>query len=183
MLSGSLLSPDFLARSRSVLGHLNILSKHLKHLSLAHKLLIAPLSIHNYKFYQGGVVFQLLYDTKKREVFLTGGRYDHLIKEQRPKALVSSENCYAVGFNLGWEKLWKSMMNHQKMALRKNVKKIEDGALHGRWAEPRVSQVLVFHAFTNFSQVRYSRCLFRRQKSEINRSGHSSGAMGGRYER
>lgn len=33
----------------------------------------------------GGILFQCLYDTKKREVLAAGGRYDRLIEENRPK--------------------------------------------------------------------------------------------------
>jgi translation initiation factor 2-alpha kinase 4 len=97
------------------------------------------LSSVNAKFYSGGLLFQCLYGGKKRDVFAAGGRYDRLIDEQRPKFQSQSSKCHAVGFNLGWDKLWISMNRYQKSVPKTFLKQLQAAAHPGHWPIRRVS--------------------------------------------
>jgi translation initiation factor 2-alpha kinase 4 len=121
--------------------HMNDVFVYLKRLNVLHKVYLSPLSSFNDKFYRGGLLFQCLYDNKKRDVFAAGGRYDRLIRDHRPKTQGSYDECHAVGFNLAWEKVFKSMLRHQKSVGKAFLKKNEEAA-QGPWAERRVSSSL-----------------------------------------
>ncbi|KAI9721487.1 MAG: hypothetical protein M1812_002249 [Candelaria pacifica] len=115
-----------------IFAHMNAVVTYLKGFGIHQKVYVNPLSSFNDKFYKGGLLFQCLYDTKKRDVFAAGGRYDHLIHEHRPRTQGQSGVCHAVGFNLGWEKLYTSMTRLQKSGAKAFLKhKGED--LQGRW--------------------------------------------------
>lgn len=97
---------DLLDKSLPVFAHLNSVIRYLKQFYVRRKIFISPLSSFNEKFYTSkcffipgayihfrhnrltdldGVMFQCLYDTKRRDVLAAGGRYDRLIDEHRPK--------------------------------------------------------------------------------------------------
>ena len=111
----------YLDRTHAVFAHLSSVVTYMKHWGVKRKVYINPLSSFNEKFYSGGVLFQCLFDSKKREVLAAGGRYDHLIDEYRPKVQGQSQptvGYHAVGMNLGWDRLVNSMSRH----LRKPTK-------------------------------------------------------------
>ena len=106
----------------SVFAHLNAVVRYLKRFKITRRIYINPLSSLNEKFYRGGILFQCLYDNKKRDVFAAGGRYDRLIREFAPRAKGRGMDRHAVGFNLGWEKLVVAMLRFQKTAAKKFLK-------------------------------------------------------------
>ncbi|KAG3181089.1 hypothetical protein PC129_g25400, partial [Phytophthora cactorum] len=65
-----------------------------------------------------------LYDKKVKDVFAAGGRYDHLIKEQRPKMGGQFSERHAVGFSLAWERLARV----PKAGGKSFLKRVEDEA-------------------------------------------------------
>ncbi|KAF2750068.1 kinase-like protein [Sporormia fimetaria CBS 119925] len=106
-----------LDRTYSIFTHLSSVVNYTKHWKVKRKVYISPLSSFNDKFYQGGVLFQCVFDTKKREVLAAGGRYDKLIEEYRPKGQGQpqpSAGYHAVGMNLGWDRLVNSMARFLK---------------------------------------------------------------------
>jgi translation initiation factor 2-alpha kinase 4 len=105
---------EYFDRTRSTFNHLQSVIGYLKQLGVHRKVYICPLSSLNEKFYSGGVLFQCLYDTKRRHVLAAGGRYDRLIEEHKPKIQGQFTGCHAVGMNLGWDGLVKSMTRYHK---------------------------------------------------------------------
>lgn len=128
----------YFAQASATLAHLNDVLTYLKRFGITRKIYINPLSSLNEKFYRGGVLFQCLYDNKKRDVFAAGGRYDRLIQELGPKSQNRSSTNHAVGFNLAWERLVVSMLRFQRTSSKRYLKS-PDGINRGLWATRRVS--------------------------------------------
>ncbi|KAI9677478.1 MAG: hypothetical protein M1817_006432 [Caeruleum heppii] len=132
---------EYAEKVAPMLSHLGAVVKYAKKYDVQRKIYVCPLSNFNEKFYQGGVLFQCLYDTKRKEVFAAGGRYDSLIRAHRPKIQQHSDACRAVGFNLGWEKVFASMMRRQKPAGKAYLKKpVEE--VRGHWATRRADALV-----------------------------------------
>ena len=125
------------------MAHINAVVTYLKRFDVTRKTYVNPLSSLNEKFYRGGLLFQCLYDNKKRDVFAAGGRYDRLIRDFLPKSQGRALDRHAVGFNLGWERLVASMLRFQKTATKRFLKDSE-GACRGLWATRRVGRLRVF---------------------------------------
>ncbi|KAI9837549.1 MAG: hypothetical protein M1819_007200 [Sarea resinae] len=127
---------DYIDSTASVFAHINTVTSYMTQFNIRRKIYVSPLSSFNDQFYKGGVLFQCVYDTKRRDVFAAGGRYDSLIQEHKPKLQRRSDDCHAVGFNLGWEKLYTSMARYQKRGGKSFLKKAEDEP-QGQWATKR----------------------------------------------
>jgi eukaryotic translation initiation factor 2-alpha kinase 4 len=69
-----------------------------------------------------------------RDVFAAGGRYDSLIKENRPKTGGQFEERHAVGFSLAWEKLARVQKSGGKAFLKKSEEEAQ-----GLFTSKRVS--------------------------------------------
>ncbi|KAI4095599.1 MAG: hypothetical protein LQ344_001530 [Seirophora lacunosa] len=113
-------------------SHLSAVATYLERFNVKRKVYVNPLVSYNEKFYRGNILFQCVYDSKKKNVFAAGGRYDELIKEhqliQNPNVLPIQRghglrggnnnstvaNCHAVGFNLSWQDLHRSMVRYHK---------------------------------------------------------------------
>ena len=119
--------------------HLEAVITYLSRFKVKRKVYINPLSSLNEKFYGGSILFQCIFSTKNRSVLAAGGRYDHLIQQHRPNTKI--ENRHAVGFNLGWERLFASMVRYQSNTARSFLKKGEEVS-HNSWT-PRRCDVLV----------------------------------------
>jgi translation initiation factor 2-alpha kinase 4 len=107
----------YLDRTHAIFAHLSSVVGYMKHWNVKRKIYISALSSFNEKFYTGGVLFQCLFDGKKREVLAAGGRYDRLIQEYRPKGPGHAHPAsayHAVGVNIGWDRLVNSMMRYLK---------------------------------------------------------------------
>ena len=105
----------------STFSHLQAVTTYLARFRVRRKVYINPLSSLNDKFYRRNMSFQCLYDTKKKAIFAAGGRYDRLIQDHRPNSRVGDR--HAVGFNLGWERLFTSMVRHQKTGVKSYLKR------------------------------------------------------------
>ncbi|KAK8136279.1 hypothetical protein PG984_004219, partial [Apiospora sp. TS-2023a] len=92
-------------KAQAPIAHLKDVISYAKRLGVHNKIYINPLSSFREDFFQGGILFQCVYDKKFRDVFAAGGRYDSLIREHRPKLGNNNEQRHAVGFSLSWEKL------------------------------------------------------------------------------
>jgi translation initiation factor 2-alpha kinase 4 len=107
----------YIDRTHAIFAHLNSVVTYMKHWNIRRKAYISVLSSFNEKFYSGGILFQCVFDTKKREVLAAGGRYDKLIEEYRAKGTAQSQpttSYHAVGMNLGWDRLVNSMARYLK---------------------------------------------------------------------
>ncbi|RDA82916.1 hypothetical protein CP532_6051 [Ophiocordyceps camponoti-leonardi (nom. inval.)] len=96
---------DMYQRASSTVAHLKEVVEYVKRFGLKTKVYINPLNSYKENFYVGGILFSCLYDNKARNVFAAGGRYDHLVKDQRPKIGGQPGEKHAVGFTLAWERL------------------------------------------------------------------------------
>ncbi|MCJ1402394.1 hypothetical protein MMC11_005614 [Xylographa trunciseda] len=105
----------------STFSHLEAVVTYLARFDVKGKIYINPLSSLNDKFYRGNILFQCLFNTKTRSVLAAGGRYDQLIRQHRPNQKI--EDRHAVGFNLGWDRLFASMIRHQEKATKSFLKK------------------------------------------------------------
>lgn len=123
-------------KAKTVFTHINTVIAYMKRFGINRKIYVNPLGIWNDKFYRGGIVFQCLIDSKKRDVFAAGGRYDSLIQSYQPKMRGFGEETHAVGFNLGWERLFNSMSRYQRTFNKSQNKKGEEENL-GVWATRR----------------------------------------------
>lgn len=134
---------EYLDKTHAIFAHLSTVVGYMKRLSIHRKVYISPLSSFNEKFYTGGILFQCLYDTKRREVLAAGGRYDRLIEEYRPKGQSHLTGCHGVGMNLGWDRLMSSMARyHKNIAKSAFLKKSAEEDYNGMWA-PRRCDILV----------------------------------------
>ncbi|OJD23912.1 PEK/GCN2 protein kinase [Blastomyces percursus] len=127
---------EFADRLAPIFARLNAVVSYLKGFRVERRIYVNPLSSLNDKFFRGSVLFQCVSDTKRREVFAAGGRYDSLIQEFHPKVLYSGNQRHAVGFNLGWEKLCLSMSNYLKGSNKAFLKQGE-AEISGIWRSRR----------------------------------------------
>ncbi|KAI9661972.1 MAG: hypothetical protein M1831_002887 [Alyxoria varia] len=120
------------------------LLKYLKLSGMKRKLYLSPLSNFNSKFYQDCVMFQCVFDTRRRHVLAAGGRYDHLIQSQSLKETGKDRKPApkAVGMTIAWERLVNSMVDYQKDAESSSLQKTEEPQRLASWT-PRLCDVLV----------------------------------------
>ena len=124
----------------SAFSHLLAITTHLENFNVKRKVYINPLSSFNEKFYRGKLLFQCIYDTRKRDVFAAGGRYDRLIQEHQSNS--RKDINHAVGFNFGWERLYTSMSRFQKNPAKQSSRKKPDEDVVESWI-PRRCDVLI----------------------------------------
>ena len=135
---------DTFEKASPAIAHLNEVVAYLRRLEVRSKVFINPLSSLKENFYKGSILFSCLYDSKRRDVFAAGGRYDSLVREFRPRMGSQSEDRHAVGFSLAWEKLSTSMARFQKTGSKTFLKKSEEPKkgeddLSRIWTTKRVS--------------------------------------------
>ena len=109
-------------------GQLRVLVENLKRMNVKRKIYLYPLSCVNERFFQNGMFFQCIYDTPKKAVFATGGRYDQLIAQYRPSDLPRSKvpDRHAVGFALNWDQICTTMSRFIKAGAKvKNRRKFD----------------------------------------------------------
>ncbi|KAK2787365.1 hypothetical protein FQN52_007269 [Onygenales sp. PD_12] len=127
---------EFADRLSQIFARINSVVAYLKFFNIKRKIYVNPLSSLNDKFFRGSILFQCVSDTKRRDVFAAGGRYDSLIQEFHPKVLTPGTQRHAVGFNLGWEKLCLSMSNYLKGSNKAFLKQGE-AEMSGIWRQRR----------------------------------------------
>lgn len=142
---------DAVPRLRSILkdafnleatfAHMQAVTLYLARLNIKRKVYISPLSSYNEKFYNGNILFQCIYDQKRRSVLAAGGRYDQLIRQHQP---ITSRrtHVHAVGFQLAWTSLSANLASYlEKVAKSKNKKRADP--LHTSAWKTRRCDVLV----------------------------------------
>lgn len=125
----------YMARLYAIFSHLSSLVEYLNRLGVKRKIFCSPLSNFNDRYYRGGVMFQCLFDTKKRDVLAAGGRYDHLVTDHQnalPNA-GAQPKLHAVGTKIAWDRLTTSMLRYHKHAGSKFLKKIDESEEQSRW--------------------------------------------------
>lgn len=106
-------------RASSTIAHLKEVAEYTKRFGVSTKIYVCPLNSLKENFFTGGILFSCLYDKKMKDVFAAGGRYDQLIKEQRPKIGGQMQERHAVGFSLAWERLARVPKSGGKAFLKK----------------------------------------------------------------
>jgi eukaryotic translation initiation factor 2-alpha kinase 4 len=128
---------DFFERASTAIAHLSEVVEYLRRLEVHSKVFINPLSSLKESFYKGGILFSCLYDTKRKDVFAAGGRYDSLIRENHPRIGSYLEDRHAVGFSLAWEKLATLMARFRKSSSKTLLKRAGERET-GIWTTKRV---------------------------------------------
>lgn len=127
-------------RLQPTFTHLQAVVRFTKQFKVRSKIFLCPLSCYNEKFYEGGILFQCLFDTRRREVLGAGGRYDKLIEHHRPKGGQSQfTGCHAVGMALGWDRLVSSMVRYQKGKSTTFMKRSAHSSEEMQWPTRRCS--------------------------------------------
>ena len=131
---------EFAERLAPIFARINLLVAYLQNFDVKRKVYMNPLGSLNDKFFRGSILFQCVFDSKRRDVFAAGGRYDSLVQEFRPKVLASRPQTHAVGFNLSWDRLSSSMLEYLGTPAKTPTKHLdmETGAF---WKTRRVSQI------------------------------------------
>lgn len=142
---------DMYQRASSTMAHLKEVAEYSKWFGVGTKLYINPLNSIKESFYTGGILFSCVYDKKVKDVFAAGGRYDHLIKEQRLKTGGNYEERHAVGFSLAWERLARAPKPGAKSFLKKQETEPSAVFNERRVSCPmaRVSQLSIYFANAN----------------------------------
>ncbi|KAL2219885.1 anticodon binding domain of tRNAs-domain-containing protein [Thermoascus aurantiacus ATCC 26904] len=126
---------EFAERLPPIFARLNAVISYLQGFEVKRKVYVNPLSSLNDKFYRGSILFQCVFDSKRRDVFAAGGRYDRLIQEFHPRVLSSRSQPHAVGFNLSWDKLCTSMIEY--VAASNKALKHSETEIGGSWRTRR----------------------------------------------
>lgn len=127
---------EYAERISPIFARLNVLMTYLQSFGVKRKIYINPLSSVHDKFYRGSILFQCIFDSKRRGVFAAGGRYDRLIQEFSPHGLSNRPQAHAVGFNLGSDLLRSSMIDYLKA---KAPSKDSETSAELYWTARRVS--------------------------------------------
>lgn len=127
---------EFVERLPPIFARLNVLMTYLQCFGVKRKVYVNPLSSLHDKFYRGSILFQCVFDSKRRDVFAAGGRYDRLIQEFAPNTLSNRPQAHAVGFNLSSDKLGSSMTEYLKS---KAPSKDSESGPEVYWTTRRVS--------------------------------------------
>jgi translation initiation factor 2-alpha kinase 4 len=130
---------EFVERLTPIFARINWLMAYLQCFDVKRKVYVNPLGSLNDKFFRGSILFQCVFDNKRRDVFAAGGRYDSLVQEFCPKVLASRPQTHAVGFNLSWDRLSSAMLEYLKGSARSHTKHTEAEPA-AFWKTRRVSE-------------------------------------------
>ncbi len=115
-----------------IFAHMHAVTKYLARLNVRRKFYISPLSSYNEMFYRGNLLFQCLYDQKRRSVFAAGGRYDQLVRDHQP--ITSRKvHVHAVGFQLAWTGLCADMMAYLHKSSKTKARRKSLASLNAMW--------------------------------------------------
>lgn len=117
-------------------AHLQAVIVHAIRFGVKRKIYFSPLSSYNEKFYRGNMLFQCVYDQKKRSVFAAGGRYDQLVRDHQP-ITSRKHRVHVVGFQLAWTGLCADMMHWLKKAAKSKAKRRPQHLLYSTWRKRR----------------------------------------------
>lgn len=135
---------EYVDKLTPIFARLKAIVSYLRSFRVKRKIYINPLSSLNDKFFRGSILFQCVFDNKRKDVFAAGGRYDSLIQEFQPNMRSNRPQPHAVGFNLGLDKLHASMLNYLKRS-SKNPK--QDAEIGNVWRRRKVSPMLLLPVY------------------------------------
>lgn len=117
-------------------AHMQAVTVYLARLNVNRRVYINPLSSYNEKFYSGNLLFQCIYDQKRRSVLAAGGRYDQLIRRHQP--ITSRRNpVHAVGFQLAWTSLCTSLISYLEKLTKSKTRRKADPLHTSAWKTRR----------------------------------------------
>ena len=124
------------AELEPVFAHMQSVMAYLIRLNVKRKVYLNPLSSYNANFYRGNLLFQCLYDQKKRSVLAAGGRYDQLIADHQ---IITSrkKRVYVVGFQLAWTGLCADMVSYLKRGTKLKAKRKSQSLTNLAWSKRR----------------------------------------------
>ena len=117
-------------------AHMQAVIRYLGLYSVQRRIYINPLSSYNEKFYSGNLLFQCVFDQKRRSVLAAGGRYDELIRDFQPLTL-RKNRVHAVGFQLAWTGLCAEMSKYLKKLAKTKSKRRPDHLRFSAWKTRR----------------------------------------------
>ena len=120
----------------SAFAHMHAVTNYLARLNIKRRVYLTPLSSYNEKFYRGNLLFQCLYDQKKRSVLAAGGRYDQLIRDHQP-ITSRKTRVHAVGFQLAWTGLCADMASYLKRGAKSKAKRKPQLLTNWGWTKRR----------------------------------------------
>lgn len=120
----------------STFAHMHDVTIYLNRLNVKRKSYINPLSSYNEKFYRGNLLFQCLYDQKKRSVLAAGGRYDQLIRNHQP-VITRKYRVHAVGLQLAWTGICADMAMYLKRISKSKAKRRPPNLTNTAWNSRR----------------------------------------------
>ena len=120
----------------SAFAHMQAVVNYLVRFNVKRKVYLNPLSSYNEHFYRGNLLFQCLYDQKKRSVLAAGGRYDRLISDHQ---VITSRkhHVYAVGFQLAWSGLCADMVSYLRRGTKSKAKRKSQSLTSLAWSKRR----------------------------------------------
>ncbi|KAL5003177.1 anticodon binding domain of tRNAs-domain-containing protein [Aspergillus recurvatus] len=113
---------EFAERLTPIFARINSLIAFLQGFKIKRKFYICPLGSLNDKFFRGSILFQCIFDGKRRDVFAAGGRYDSLVQDFRSGVTTNRAQPHAVGFNLSWDRLSSAMIDYIKAPTKTSLK-------------------------------------------------------------
>ncbi|KAL4949097.1 anticodon binding domain of tRNAs-domain-containing protein [Aspergillus filifer] len=131
----------FADRLTPIFARINSLVAFLQGFEVKRKVYVSPLGSLNDKFFRGSILFQCIFDGKRRDVFAAGGRYDSLVQDFRSGMTTTRAQPHAVGFNLSWDRLSSAMNDYIRAPTRASLKHTEAEA--GAFWKTRRCDVLV----------------------------------------
>ncbi|ANZ77111.1 BA75_03673T0 [Komagataella pastoris] len=137
-----MLDSPYATKSENILNYLSNIISLLKHFGVTKKVYIAPLSAYTSSFYQGGLVFQAVYQEKFKSIVAAGGRYDSLVSSvsRHSHEIVPR----AVGFRLAWDLFFTYMQRYESMFVKKHSSSrrksqfLKQSASKIKWSASRV---------------------------------------------
>ena len=125
----------------SAFAHMHSVITYLVRFNVKRKVYLNPLSSYNENFYRGNLLFQCLYDQRKRSVLAAGGRYDQLIRDHQ--LITSKKNhVYAVGFQLAWTGLCADMVSYLKRGTKSKAKRKSQPLTSLAWSKRQCDVVI-----------------------------------------
>ena len=124
------------AELEPVFAQIQSVVAYLVRFNVKRKVYLNPLSSYNANFYRGNILFQCLYDQKKRSVLAAGGRYDQLVMNHQ---IITSrkKRVYVVGFQLAWTGLCADMVSYLKRGTKTKARRKAQSLTNLAWNKRR----------------------------------------------
>ena len=120
----------------AVFAHMITVVSYLGRLNVNRRMYINPLSSYNEHFYRGNLLFQCLFDQKRRSVFAAGGRYDQLVRQHQPIAS-RRPHIHAVGCQLAWTGLCNDVLRYLRKSAKSKTRRKSPASNNDDWRRKR----------------------------------------------